>query len=290
VTAPEVDASGFRALFEDALATVERARVDALGRDASLWLALAPSWSVPIAELAEFPAPDGVPAFVDQAVAAGVAERATSLGPDGNDVVTFWARASARTSLVDPHRQGEGDGLVARTAGTIAARVRDVPASAEVPGPLRRWAEMVTAADGLPDGRAVLRLVADAVEQGDTVGAAEVLAVGEALEPLVGPTMTSALLRARRQLNLIESQDLGNLDVRVVVNRFDKSILRTIRPSDVRQALGRDIGYMVANDFALMRSAIDRGVPIEEVKRKSALGRDIEMLDAGVAAALGLAR
>lgn len=107
---------------------------------------------------------------------------------------------------------------------------------------------------------------------------------------LVTEMSVASLHRARRQLNLIDSQDLGNLDVRVVVNRFEKSVLRTIRPGDVREALGRDIGYMIANDFALMRSAIDRGVPIGEVKRKSALGRDIEILDAGVAVALGLAR
>jgi pilus assembly protein CpaE len=39
-----------------------------------------------------------------------------------------------------------------------------------------------------------------------------------------------------------------------------------------------------------MRSAIDRGVPIDELKRKSALGKDLDALDAGVAAALGLER
>jgi pilus assembly protein CpaE len=50
------------------------------------------------------------------------------------------------------------------------------------------------------------------------------------------------------------------------------------------------VAYTVANDFPLMRSAIDRGVPIDELKRKSALGKDLDALDAGVAAALGLER
>jgi pilus assembly protein CpaE len=58
----------------------------------------------------------------------------------------------------------------------------------------------------------------------------------------------------------------------------------------VQNALGRDIGYTVANDFPLMRSAIDRGVPIDELKRKSALAKDLDALDAGIAAALGLER
>ncbi|MFL6752869.1 MAG: CpaE family protein [Sphingomicrobium sp.] len=107
---------------------------------------------------------------------------------------------------------------------------------------------------------------------------------------LVTELTVAGLNRAKRQLRLLESQDLGGLDVRVIVNRFDKAQNRTIRPSDVRDALGRDIAYTVANDFPLMRSAIDRGVPISDIKRKSAIGKDLDVLDAGVAAALGLER
>ena len=66
--------------------------------------------------------------------------------------------------------------------------------------------------------------------------------------------------------------------------------MRTIRLSDVRDGLGLDVSYTIANDHAVMRSAIDRGVPIDEIKRKSAIGKDLDMLDAGIAAALGLGR
>jgi pilus assembly protein CpaE len=107
---------------------------------------------------------------------------------------------------------------------------------------------------------------------------------------LVTELSVAALSRARRQLNLLQAQDLGQLDVRVIVNRYEKSVARTIRPSDVREALGRDVGYTIGNDFAVMRAAIERGVPIEEIKRKSALGRDFDMFAAGVSAALGVER
>lgn len=107
---------------------------------------------------------------------------------------------------------------------------------------------------------------------------------------LVTELSVAGLNRAKRQLRLLDSQDLGGLDVRVIVNRFDKSQSRTIRPADVREALGRDVAYTVANDFLLMRSAIDRGVPIGDIKRKSAVAKDLETLDAGLAAALGLER
>jgi len=107
---------------------------------------------------------------------------------------------------------------------------------------------------------------------------------------LVTELTVAGLNRAKRQLALLDSQDLGSLDVRVVVNRFDKAQTRTIRPADVREALGRDIAYTVTNDFALMRAAIDRGVPISDIKRKSAIGKDLDVLDAGIAAVLGLER
>lgn len=107
---------------------------------------------------------------------------------------------------------------------------------------------------------------------------------------LVTELTVPGLNRARRQLSLLESQDLGNLDVRVVVNRYEKSLARRISLADASHALGRDIGYTVANDFALMRGAIDQGIPIDEIKRKTAVGKDLDLLDAGIAAALRLER
>ena len=107
---------------------------------------------------------------------------------------------------------------------------------------------------------------------------------------LVTEMTIPSLYRARRQLDLIKSQDLEDLDVRVVVNRFEKGLLKTIRVADVRESLGREVSFTVANEHALMCSAIDRGVPIAEIKRKSTLAKDLDTLDAGIAAALGLER
>jgi pilus assembly protein CpaE len=107
---------------------------------------------------------------------------------------------------------------------------------------------------------------------------------------LITELTVAGLSRAKRQLMLLESQDLGNIDARIVINRYEKALGRMVRPADVRQTLGRDVSFTVANDFPLMRAAIDRGVPIGELKRKSALGKDLDALEAGIAAALGLER
>jgi pilus assembly protein CpaE len=107
---------------------------------------------------------------------------------------------------------------------------------------------------------------------------------------LVTELTVAGVSRARRQLDLLYSQELGTLDIRVVVNRFDKTMAKTVRPADISHALGREVAYTVTNDFPLMRAAIDRGVPINDIKRKTPLSKDLDTLDAGVAAALGLER
>lgn len=107
---------------------------------------------------------------------------------------------------------------------------------------------------------------------------------------LVAELSVASLHRARRQLDLLRSEGLGDLEIRVVINRFEKSQLRTIRASDVRETIGHDIGYTITNDAGILRAASDRGVTIDEIKRKSAVGKDLDQLEAGVAAALGLER
>ena len=99
-----------------------------------------------------------------------------------------------------------------------------------------------------------------------------------------------SLNRARRQLELLRSEGMGDLDFRVVINRFEKSQLRMIRAADVREALGHDISQTVANDPTIMRAASDRGVTIDQIKRKSAVSKDIDALDAMLSGALGLER
>ncbi|MBW0144062.1 AAA family ATPase [Sphingomicrobium clamense] len=99
-----------------------------------------------------------------------------------------------------------------------------------------------------------------------------------------------SLNRARRQLDLLNSQGLGDIDVRVVVNRFEKGLFKKLTRSDAESVLGREVAYTICNDHQTMSEALERGVPIAEVKRRSALGKDLDILDSGLAGALGLER
>lgn len=93
-----------------------------------------------------------------------------------------------------------------------------------------------------------------------------------------------ALRQARRQLDLIASQDLHDLDVRVVLNRHEAGFMKKIRPADAEQALGRPVSYTLTNEPDLVRAAIDQGLAISEVRRRSSLAKDLERVADGVAA------
>jgi pilus assembly protein CpaE len=107
---------------------------------------------------------------------------------------------------------------------------------------------------------------------------------------LVTELRVPSLHRARRQLDLLADQGMANLEVRIVLNRTEKGFFRTLSEADAERVLRKPVSYCIANDHDTMTQAIDRGVPIAEIKRKSALGKDIDAMERGVAGALGLER
>jgi pilus assembly protein CpaE len=105
---------------------------------------------------------------------------------------------------------------------------------------------------------------------------------------LVTELRVPSLHRARRQLDLLAAQDMGNLDVRIVINRAQKGFFKALSPADAERVLRRPVSFSIANDHETMTQAIDRGISISEVKRKCPLGKDIDAMEQGLAAALGL--
>lgn len=107
---------------------------------------------------------------------------------------------------------------------------------------------------------------------------------------LVTELRLASLHRTRRLLDLLREQDLGGLELKVVINQLPKRGFRHITEADVERVLGRPVSFTVSDDEELVEAAIERGVPITEIRRKSALGRDLDQLDAGVAVLLGQER
>ncbi len=75
-------------------------------------------------------------------------------------------------------------------------------------------------------------------------------------------------LRLGKQLVAAITERLGEgPNPRVIVNRFQPSMFGSgLRLGDLQQVLGDAFTAVIPNDYALVREAIDRGVPLDEVK------------------------
>jgi len=104
---------------------------------------------------------------------------------------------------------------------------------------------------------------------------------------LITDLSVAALNRARRQLDLLDEQELGQVPLQLVVNRSSRKLLggsSAVKLGDVAQVLGRGADFTVSDDPELMSTAIDRGVPISEIRRKSAIGKDLDLIAAAISA------
>ena len=66
---------------------------------------------------------------------------------------------------------------------------------------------------------------------------------------------------------------------KVLVNRFEQRMFSSgLRRSDIEQALGESFISCIPNDYALVREAIDRGVPLDSVKRGNKITQQLKKL------------
>lgn len=103
--------------------------------------------------------------------------------------------------------------------------------------------------------------------------------------------MTVPGLKYAKQLVSAIRDRLGDgAHPRVIINRFEQRLLGTgLRRSDVEQTLGDDFAAAIPNDYRLVREAIDRGVPLEEVKAGNKITLQLKKLIAPPAAEKSIA-
>jgi len=80
--------------------------------------------------------------------------------------------------------------------------------------------------------------------------------------------MTVPGVRHAKQLVAAIGERLkGGPQPQVIVNRFEQQLFGSgLRRADIEQALGATLGGTIPNNYRLAREAIDRGVPLEEVR------------------------
>jgi pilus assembly protein CpaE len=84
---------------------------------------------------------------------------------------------------------------------------------------------------------------------------------------IVSETTVPSLRHAKQLVGAIRDRLGDGPHPQVIINRFESKMFSTgLRRSDFDQALGDALAGTVPNNYVLVREAIDRGVPLEEIK------------------------
>jgi pilus assembly protein CpaE len=99
--------------------------------------------------------------------------------------------------------------------------------------------------------------------------------------------MTVPGLRHAKQLVSAINERLGDgPNPRVIINRFEQKLFSSgLRKADIEQVLGEAFAGCVPNNYGLVREAIDRGVPLDEIKPGNKITNELRKLMVPPAAA-----
>lgn len=103
---------------------------------------------------------------------------------------------------------------------------------------------------------------------------------------LVVDLSIGSLRQARRRITLFEETGIDASRIRIVANRIEKRMFRTISVQDAADALHYPVFATVHSDYAVVQSAQDQGVLVASVARKNRVATDLAALAEQVAGAL----
>jgi pilus assembly protein CpaE len=96
---------------------------------------------------------------------------------------------------------------------------------------------------------------------------------------IVSETTVPGLRQAKQLVNAIRERLGDGPKPQVIINRFvAKMFSSSLRRADIEQAIGDAFLACIPNDYALVREAIDRGVPLEDVKKGNKITLQLKKL------------
>lgn len=95
---------------------------------------------------------------------------------------------------------------------------------------------------------------------------------------LVTELSIAGLRQAKRRLELFDSIGVSSERIRVVVNRVERRVFRTIGVEEVRRTLGHPVFAILHAEPSVLSNAQDQGLLSWEVNRKSKFANDISLL------------
>jgi pilus assembly protein CpaE len=84
-----------------------------------------------------------------------------------------------------------------------------------------------------------------------------------------------AIRQARRLLDTLQEEGHYALPISIVCNRYVRRWGDNVDVKQAEKALGRKIDHYVANDYGVVLSALNQGVPVFDVKRRSGFSKDV---------------
>lgn len=100
---------------------------------------------------------------------------------------------------------------------------------------------------------------------------------------LVTEISIAAISQARRQLDTLQAQGLGDIPVKVVLNRVCDKMEKMFSIKEVEAVLGRTIDHKIPNDYQQVCEAGNQGVPLMKIARKSKVDQSIQAMISDVA-------
>jgi pilus assembly protein CpaE len=105
---------------------------------------------------------------------------------------------------------------------------------------------------------------------------------------IVSETTVPALRHAKQLVVAVRERLVDGPKPQVLVNRFDQRLFSAgLRKTDLEQTLGDAFAGTIPNDYALVREAIDRGLPLDEIKQGNKVTLQLKKLILGGSAESG---
>ena len=91
----------------------------------------------------------------------------------------------------------------------------------------------------------------------------------------------SGVRQAKRQIETLRLQELGGKPIKLVLNKAEKGLFKSRQQKMAEKALGRNVDYFIPDDFDVVAEALNRGVPLSDVKRHSKIEKAIQTMTGG---------
>ena len=96
---------------------------------------------------------------------------------------------------------------------------------------------------------------------------------------IVSEMTVPGLRHAKQLVDAVRERLADGPRPEVLINRFEQRLFSSgLRKGDIEQVLGDAFAGCIPNNYALVREAIDRGVPLDEVKPKNKITMELRKL------------